>query len=157
MDQLPDRTAVVSLLREEALKIALIVATRFVGSAVLKESLQRLRIAHEEPKTVSIGIFFSRRFPQFPKSKNCPHQSLRRCLETSRAKTVLGGKGPIEAVAAEDYPATMYLLVLILVLLLLFGGGGFYFGGPAIGGGGLGLVLLICLVIFFMGGFRRRN
>ena len=41
MDQLPDRTAVVSLLSEEALKIALIVTTGFAGSAVLKESLQR--------------------------------------------------------------------------------------------------------------------
>lgn len=67
MDQLPDRTAVVSLLREEALKIALIVATGFVGSAVLKENLQRRhevtairehldRIGREQPDNAAMQI-----------------------------------------------------------------------------------------------------
>jgi hypothetical protein len=69
----------------------------------------------------------------------------------------LVGKGPIVAVAAECYFATMGLILLILVLVILFGGGGFYFGGPVIGGGGLGLVLLICLIIYFVGGFRSRT
>jgi len=67
----------------------------------------------------------------------------------------LVGKGPIVAVAAECYFASMGLILLIIVLLILFGGGGFYLGGPLVGGGGLGLILLICLIIYLMGGFRR--
>jgi hypothetical protein len=79
------------------------------------------------------------------------------CCLVSLSRPIRGGKGPMEAVAADGYDAAMNPLLLILILILLFGGGsGFYFGGPALGGGTLGLVLLVGLVIFLMGGWRTK-